>query len=46
MKIHKLQKRACKVILDFNVDDSNEAMIFKRLWSYMIDFIEKSQTHV
>ena len=26
MKIHKMQKRACKVILDYNVDDSIEAM--------------------
>ena len=26
MKIFKLQKRACRVILDYNVEDSNEAM--------------------
>ena len=26
MKIFKLQKRACWVILDYNVEDSNEAM--------------------
>ena len=26
LKIFKLQKRACKVILDYNVDDPNEAM--------------------
>ena len=26
MKIYKLQKHACKVIVDYNVDDSSEAM--------------------
>ena len=26
MKISRLQKRACRVILDYNVEDSNEAI--------------------
>ena len=26
LKIFKMQKRACRVILDYNVDDSQEAM--------------------
>ena len=33
MKIHKLQKHACRVILDYNVNDSNEAMNFLKIMS-------------
>ena len=33
LKIFKLQKRACKVILDYNVDDSREAMSSLKIMS-------------
>ena len=48
MKIHKMQKRACKVILDYNVDDSNEKMdslnilsIYDRLYLRKAKFMFK-----
>ena len=48
LKIFKLQKRACKVILDFNVDDPNEAMnslkimsIYDRLYLRKAKFMFK-----
>ena len=33
MKMHKMKKHACKVILDYNVDDSNEAMNYLNIMS-------------
>ena len=33
LKIFRLQKRACKVILDYNVEDSREAMSFLKIMS-------------
>ena len=48
LKIFKLQKRACKVILDYNVDDPNEAMnslkimsIYDRLYLRKAKFMFK-----
>ena len=38
LKIFKLQKRACKVILDYNVDDIHEAMKTLKICLFMIDF--------
>ena len=48
MKNFKLQKRACRVILDYNVEDSNEAMqslkilsVYDRLFLTKAKFIFK-----
>ena len=53
LKIFKLQKRACKVILDFNVNDINEAMkslkimsIYERLYLRKAKFMFKIYNHV
>ena len=53
LKIFKLQKRACKVILDFNVNDINEAMkslkimsIYERLYLRKAKFMFKIYNNV
>ena len=53
LKIFKLQKRACKVILDFNVNDINEAMkslkimsIHERLYLRKAKFMFKIYNNV
>ena len=53
LKIFKLQKRACKIILDFNVDDVNEAMkslkimsIYDRLYLRKAKFMFKVYNNV
>ena len=44
LKIYKLQKRACKIILDFNVDDVNEAMKTLKIMSiYDRIFLRKAK---
>ena len=34
LKLFRLQKRACKIILDYNVDDSHEAMKSLKILSF------------
>ena len=53
LRIFKLQKRACRVILDFNVDDSSEAMkslkimsIYDRLYLRKAKFMFKVYNNV
>ena len=38
MKIFRLQKRACRVILDYNVEDSNEALQSLKIYLFMITY--------
>ena len=45
MKIFKLQKRACRVILDYNVEDSNEAMQSLKIYLYMTTCFFEKQYH-
>ena len=46
MQIERLQKRACRIILDYNIDNVYQSMNDLKIMSLRKDILQEGKTHV